>query len=189
MTARLLEDDHLLRHLYPAELFPAALIRGLGVIPTEYLFFYYNQTLARDNQLRAGVTRGEELEHAESPRWRLTSAATFTQAMRQRALEAYRRYLNRRNASYMKLEGAGDRPSMVRIRTGIRLRARPAITASRWMRLRARQAPRLMHGSECPNHGAIEGLEAEDSSKFLASSITSGPRPLPSGFLPNQFGD
>ena len=44
VTSKLLADDELLRRLYRAELFPPALIRGLGLIPTEYLFFYYNQS-------------------------------------------------------------------------------------------------------------------------------------------------
>ena len=59
---KLLDDDCKLQMLYPSHLFDGALIRALGVIPTEYLFFYYNQSLARTNQLRAGFTRGEELE-------------------------------------------------------------------------------------------------------------------------------
>ena len=58
MTSVLLNDDALLRSLYPAELFDAELIRGLGLIPTEYLYFSYNGAQQFANQLAAGGTRG-----------------------------------------------------------------------------------------------------------------------------------
>src|SRR5581483_6966959 len=41
VTTQVLNDDALLRHLYSAELFDPAMIRALGLIPSEYLFFYY----------------------------------------------------------------------------------------------------------------------------------------------------
>ena len=58
---RVLEDDHCLRQLYPADLFDCSLLRELRLIPTEYLYYYYYQQRAFANQIRAGVTRGEEL--------------------------------------------------------------------------------------------------------------------------------
>ena len=107
VTGRVLNDEDALRSLYPAELFSPDLLRGLELIPTEYLYFYYSQRAARANQLSAGVTRGEELltlnqrifDELESNVRRRDLAA---------ALHAYRAYLNRRNASYMHLEGSGE---------------------------------------------------------------------------------
>src|SRR5262249_13841042 len=61
LAPRLLADPNLLRQLYPADLFDPALIQALGLIPTEYLFFYYSQRKAYRNQVRAGASRGEEL--------------------------------------------------------------------------------------------------------------------------------
>ncbi len=43
VTRRLLADPAALARLYPAQLFDPALIQALGLIPSEYLFFYYNQ--------------------------------------------------------------------------------------------------------------------------------------------------
>ena len=62
ITGRLLDDSNLLRGLYPADLFDPALIQTLRLIPTEYLFFYYSQRKAHENQLKAGASRGEELQ-------------------------------------------------------------------------------------------------------------------------------
>src|SRR5204862_39565 len=84
---------------YPAELFDPELIQTLRLIPTEYLFFYYSQRTAHRNQVRAGVSRGEELERLNRELFRQLSGVDARQGV-----AAYRAYLLRRNASYMKLE-------------------------------------------------------------------------------------
>ena len=99
ISGRILDDTELLRRLYPADLFDPELIQTLRLIPTEYLFFYYSQRRAYQNQLRAGTSRGEELDRL--------NAGLFEELSRRgdsEALASYRRYLMRRNASYMRLE-------------------------------------------------------------------------------------
>lgn len=100
ITERLLDDTELLRGLYPAELFDPALIQTLRLIPTEYLFFYYSQQKAYRNQVLAGASRGEELERLNADLFLQIAGETAVQA-----LETYRAYLMRRNASYMQIEG------------------------------------------------------------------------------------
>jgi len=99
VTKHLLGDDDKLRRIYHDNLFDPALIRTLGLLPTEYLFFYYRQRTALANQTRAGTSRGEELERMNVELFRRLAADSPTQA-----LITYRDYLQRRNASYMKLE-------------------------------------------------------------------------------------
>ena len=101
-TRRLLDDESLLRRLYPADLFSAELIQSLALIPTEYLFFYYQKRLALQNQLAARATRGEELQKVQQQLFRDLEDKPSA------GLQIYRRYLNRRNASYLKLEGSGE---------------------------------------------------------------------------------
>jgi 6-phospho-beta-glucosidase len=103
----LLTDDEKLRRLYPVELFQSGFLRTLGLIPTEYLYYYYCQQQALDNQRSARVTRGEELDSLNQKIW--AGLATNLRAGRANsALQVYRRYLNRRNTSYMRLDGAGE---------------------------------------------------------------------------------
>jgi 6-phospho-beta-glucosidase len=59
VTAQVMNNDALLRSLYSAELFDPAMVRALGLIPSEYLFFYYEQQRALANQRTAGASRGE----------------------------------------------------------------------------------------------------------------------------------
>jgi 6-phospho-beta-glucosidase len=99
VTAKLLNNEQALRQLYHADLFDPLLIRTLNLIPSEYLFFYYSQRKAYRNQLDAGASRGEELVRL--------NAELFTQLQSEtprEALDTYRRYLMRRNASYLCLE-------------------------------------------------------------------------------------
>ena len=103
VTDQLLDDEGTLRWLYPADLFDPALIQTLRLIPTEYLFFYYSQRKAYENQLRAGASRGEELERLNAGLFEELQSADPAEG-----LAIYRRYLLRRNASYMKLEAQGE---------------------------------------------------------------------------------
>jgi len=107
ITARLLADDAALMRLYPADLFDPALIRALGLIPTEYLFFYYSRSRAYTNQRTMGATRGEEIARLNADLFR--DLAREVGADRpSHALDIYKSYLNRRNASYMRLEANAE---------------------------------------------------------------------------------
>jgi 6-phospho-beta-glucosidase len=105
MTDKLLANDEALRSLYSADLFPPELIQGLGVIPTEYLYFYYRRGAAYRNQARAKATRGEEVERLNRQVLNEISGA-LTSNEPQNAIAAYTEYLNRRSGSYMKLEAS-----------------------------------------------------------------------------------
>jgi len=107
ITARLLRDDAALLRLYPADLFDPALIRALGLIPTEYLFFYYSRTRAFNNQRTTGSTRGEEIARLNSDLLR-DLAREVAQGQPRTALVIYKSYLNRRNSSYMRLEANAE---------------------------------------------------------------------------------
>ena len=103
VTARILGSDAILDSLYSANLFDPALIRNLGLIPTEYLYFYYARSLALENQRAAGATRGEEIARMNESFLSELSAEVESRNPKQ-ALETYENYLKQRSGSYMKLE-------------------------------------------------------------------------------------
>lgn len=105
-TRELLADDERLQSLYPAPLFPPALLRQIGLIPTEYAFFYYRPSLALANQVKVGKTRGEELLEMNHNFYSDVADATEREGG-EGGLRVYARYLNHRNASYLQLEGGG----------------------------------------------------------------------------------
>lgn len=107
VMAGLLRDDRRLENLYPTKLFPAEFIRRLGLIPSEYLYFFYAQRGAYTMQVKAGTSRAIELVELNDE---LAAAlrAAFVHEEKEKAVELYRRYLRRRSASYLKLEAEGQ---------------------------------------------------------------------------------
>lgn len=103
---RVLGDDAILDRLYTAPVFDKAMIRALRLIPTEYLFFYYERRRALANQSRHGSSRGTEVEALN-----VALIATLRERLSADdgpgAIAAYTAYLNRRSGSYMKLEAEG----------------------------------------------------------------------------------
>jgi len=182
ITGRLLSDTELLRRVYPTGLFDPALIQALGLIPTEYLFFYYSQRKAHENQLRAGASRGEEL--------RRLNADLFEGLARHDAgqgLAAYRAYLLNRNASYMRLEAQAETAAQVAEQDDD-----PFEAATGYHRI----ALDVMSGivSErsrtvvvnVRNDGAIEDLAPNDVVEVPCEIDRDGPRPLRTGRLPDS---
>ena len=180
ITERLLADAAILRQLYPSDLFDPALIQALRLIPTEYVFFYYSQRRAYENQLRAGASRGEELEGLNRDLFEQLAAATDEQA-----LATYRAYLLRRNSSYMKLEGEGasafavaqDQQDPFEAATGYHRIALDVMSA-----LVCDYARTIV--LNVPNHGAMEDLEEDDIVEVACDVDRNGARPKPQGNLP-----
>ncbi len=183
VTARLLNDESVLRRLYSADLFDPQLIRTLGLIPTEYLFFYYSQRRALDNQRQAGSTRGAEIEKMNATLFDELAAQSA-----QQGIETYRRYLNRRNASYMKLEAesgsAFTEPDSAD--------ANPFASATGYHRI----AVEVLRGlnSDTPhevvvnvaNRGAIDDLAPDDVVEVSCAITRNGAVPKPTGRLPES---
>jgi 6-phospho-beta-glucosidase len=183
ITDRLLSDEHALRRLYPADLFDPALIQTLRLIPTEYVFFYYSQRKAYENQVRAGASRGEEIERL--------NASLFEQLKNEDAeqgLATYRAYLLRRNASYMKLEAeAGSAFNVAQEEydpfetvTGYHRIAIDVITGL------ISQVPKIVVVN-VPNQGAIDDLAAEDVVEVPCDIDRTGARPRRTGRLPDSI--
>ena len=178
LTEQLLNDDGMLRSLYGVDLFPPELIRRLRLIPTEYLYFYYNQRTARAHQMDAGSTRGEELVTLNQ-RVFADLEAHLHQGKPHDALQAYRNYLNRRNASYMSLEGAGKSAFAAE-----EVDWNPFEGATGYHRI-AVDTIRALSSSEpkrmvlnVSNRGAIPDLEPEDIVEVPCMVDRSGPRPV-----------
>jgi 6-phospho-beta-glucosidase len=177
ISQRILDDTGLLRRIYPADLFDPLLIRTLGLIPSEYLFFYYSQRKAHDNQVRAGASRGEELQRL--------NAELYQQLWCGAGLAAYRAYLLRRNASYMKLEAQGEAAF-----GAAEEQYDPFETATGYHRIALDVLTGLVSetGQEAvlnvPNHGAIPELEPDDVVEVPCRVSRAGAEPRPTGPLP-----
>jgi 6-phospho-beta-glucosidase len=171
-----------LRRIYPADLFDPEMIRTLGLIPTEYLFFYYSQQRAYQNQVRAGISRGEELQrmnHSLFDRLAAQSAAE--------GLETYRQYLLQRNSSYLKLEAEAGSAFRVEIPD-----YNPFETATGYHRIALDVMVGLVSDTprhvvlNVPNRGAIEDLEPSDVVEVPCEVDRGGARSAATGPLPES---
>jgi 6-phospho-beta-glucosidase len=185
VTDRVLSDDALLTQLYSAPLFDHQLIRALGLIPTEYLYFYYSRRRALANQRSRGSTRGAEVERLNLELFRrlgsLLSAGDGPGAVR-----AYIDYLNARSGTYMLLEATGQQElhstagadeDPFRAANGYHRIALDVMRA-----LRGRQSRRVIVNVR--NQGAIEGIESNDVVEVRCRIANDCILPEPCGALP-----
>ncbi len=184
LTPRLLADDEALRRLYPADLFDPELIRSIGLIPTEYVYFYYSQRRALHNQRAAGATRGEEILRLNTGL--MTGLASDIAAGNpHQALDRYKRYLNQRNASYMRLEGNAESAFQQEQHDW-----NPFEGATGYHRIAIEVMTALSSDEPTPvvvnvrNEGAIEDLAADDVIEAFSALDHGGARPVPLGPLP-----
>ena len=185
VTAELLASDQKLKSLYSAELFDPELIRGLGLIPTEYLYFYYSQRLAVANQTKAGTTRGQEVVSLTTDLFRDLQRELDT-GHDERAIELYTRYYRQRMGSYMKLESSAG--SL--LAAGVEAPDDPFTSATGYHRIAIAVMKALR--SETPqtlvvntnNRGAIPELSTDDVVEVPCRISRQGIEPLPVGALP-----
>jgi len=186
VTARILASDAILRSLYSTNLFDPSLIRNLGLIPTEYLFFYYARSRALDNQRAARATRGEEIARMNESLFSDLSADLQSRKPMQ-ALETYENYLKQRSGSYMKLEAnAGSAFAAI-----ADSQENPFASATGYHRI----ALEVMEALSSPtprrivvnvrNQGAIEGIAADDVVEVPCLANRAGIVPQPAGTLPD----
>ncbi len=185
VTARVLNDDALLHSLYSAELFDPAMIRVLGLIPSEYLFFYYEQQRALANQRAAGASRGEEIVRLNAELFAQLESEIKVARLPQ-ALAIYRDYLRRRSGSYMKLEAAADSA----LRAGVEQKEDPFDAATGYHRIALDVMTALVSAQpsrivlNVANRGAISDLPADDVVEVPCLVDRHGPQPLAVGPLP-----
>ena len=185
VTDRFLESDAVLRSLYSTNLFDPSMIRNLGLIPTEYLFFYYARSRALENQRVARATRGEEIARMNESLFSQLSDDLHSRKPI-RALETYENYLKQRSGSYMRLEAEADSAFGVVPAS----QENPFTSATGYHRI----ALEVMQALSSPtprrivvnvrNQGAIDGLPADDVVEVPCLVSRAGIAPQPAGKLP-----
>lgn len=188
VTKKLLENDKLLSSLHLAKLFDPELIRSLGLIPTEYLFFYYSRRRALENQLATRATRAEEIHRLNESLF-LELSTHLAQGKDQDALASYIAYLNQRSGSYMQLEASAgsafDQANILkedpfRAATGYHRIALDVMNA-----LCSREPRRVVVNVR--NHGAIPDVNDEDIVEASCAISSQGIIPEKGEPLPEEI--
>lgn len=105
LLPEVLSSPEIIQKCYRHGLFPAEFIQRLGLLPTEYLYFYYFPRQALQNTQRSGQSRGQAIAAMNQGLFPKLAGAPEAQLV-----SIYEDYLRERNASYFSIEAtAGAR--------------------------------------------------------------------------------
>lgn len=169
-------EDHLPRFLelirqmdrVPGLPFSPTLIATLGLIPNEYLYYYYHTQQAVENIQKAGLSRGEQLAA-----WNENLFAELSALRAQEDYEgmqsAYQSYLKKRGQTYMVNE-SGQAHNLEQIDAALA----ESLSSEGYAGVALDLIEALNGGTarqmilNIPNHGAIQGMDAEDVVEIAA---------------------
>jgi 6-phospho-beta-glucosidase len=183
LLPRLLADDALLASM-PELPFEPALLRLLGLIPNEYLYYFYYRERAVANIGRASETRAEQIQRLSAA---LLGDLREADPRRNpsRGLSLLHQYLHTRSGSYMSAETGGTMDTGVDSiahaeqsdgYAGVALAVIRAVTAG--------DRPRIVLNT--PNRGVLAGLEDDDVIEAFCTVDQTGVIPLPVGTVPDH---
>jgi 6-phospho-beta-glucosidase len=168
-------------------LFDTELVQSIGMLPMEYLYFYYYRDRAVNHILQSGSTRGAQIEALNDALWpalhNRISAGDLDGAWR-----AWERVLEARGASYFSRERgetvdpeddavANNPPGEMFEGDGYEGLAIAVMTAA----VQRRKVPLIVN---VRNMGAIGGLRDGDVVEVTCQVDEHGPHPLAQGSIP-----
>ncbi|MGC2830206.1 MAG: hypothetical protein WB627_10160 [Candidatus Acidiferrum sp.] len=105
LLPKVLASPEIIQKCYRHQMFPVEFIQKLGLLPTEYLYFYYFPQAAYKNTMQSGQSRGQAIAAMNDRLFQ-----KLTQAAETELVDIYEAYLRERNASYFSIEAtAGQR--------------------------------------------------------------------------------
>lgn len=99
LLPKVLSSPEIIQKCYRRGLFPPEFIQQLGLLPTEYLYFYYFPEKAYKNTKQSGQSRGQAIVAMNTRLFQ-----KLAQAPDSKLIEIYEDYLRERNASYFSIE-------------------------------------------------------------------------------------
>ena len=168
-------------------LFEPELVRTLGMLPMEYLYFYYYRQQAVDHILRSGSTRGEQIAALNATLWPMLRERVDAGDL-DGAREAWERAIETRHETYFARErgeavseeprAEPGRPVEMFEGNGYEGLATAVMTAA----VQRRKVPLILN---VPNRGAIPNLRDDDVVEVTCLADEHGAHPMAQGSLPD----
>lgn len=109
---KLIADDAFLSSIQELEIFDRDVIRKTGMLPNEYLYYYYHRERALANINKSEMTRGQTIEKVNLQMMEELKAMDID-ANPEEALQIFLYYMQLRENSYMSIEsGSANRPML-----------------------------------------------------------------------------
>lgn len=158
---QLLADDEFLKGVKEFSMFDPELLRMIGFLPNEYLYYYYHREKALDNIVKSGSTRGRSIEEVNLQMMDELKHMDMD-ADPEGALQTFLYYMQVRENSYMSIEsGASKHPLLekgsLEVPDGI---GYAGVMLDCIEGLQSEEGRDLVLSVE--NHGSIPGLEDHD---------------------------
>ena len=163
-------------------LFDAELVRSIGMLPMEYLYFYYYRDRAVEHIRGSGGSRGRQLQELNDALWPVLRSCIDAGDLAG-ARAAWQRAVGERNATYFARErgetvlDADDEPGDVFEDEGYQGVAIAVMAAA----MQRRKAPLILN---VPNRGAIGGLRDDDVVEVTCLADEHGAHPIAQGAMP-----
>jgi 6-phospho-beta-glucosidase len=163
-------------------LFDPALVRAIGMLPMEYLYFYYYRDEALANIRSSGSSRGRQLQALNDALWPALRACVDAGDLPGAAL-AWERAMGERDATYFARERgeavADEAPELGDVFEGEGYEG--VATAVMAAAVRRRKVQLVLN---VPNRGAIEGLRDDDVVEVTCLADEHGAHPIAQGEIP-----
>ncbi len=172
--------------------FNSEMIEALGVIPNEYLYFFYYSRQSVENLLRAGQSRAQQILPFNQELYASLRRIRDEEDAPHLVDAAYARYLGKRHGTYMTLEtgektsvSGEDAPVKSEAKTQIAEAAEgySAVALSIIEALKSGQAALILN---VPNRGALNGMADDDVVEVTCYVGNGVIRPVAMGALPEH---
>lgn len=109
---RLIENEDFMSSIHELKIFDRDVVRQTGMIPNEYLYYYYHREKALANINKSEMTRGQTIEKVNIQMMKELRAMDID-ADPEQALQIFLYYMQLRENSYMSIEsGSESRPML-----------------------------------------------------------------------------
>ena len=163
-------------------LFDAELVRSIGMLPMEYLYFYYYRDRAVEHIRGSGSSRGSQLQMLNHALWPVLRSCIDAGDLAG-ARAAWERAMGERNATYFARElgqtvpDEPGEPGDVFEDEGYQGVAIAVLAAA----MQRRKVPLILN---VPNRGAIGGLRDDDVVEVTCMADEHGAHPIAQGAMP-----
>ena len=165
-------------------LFDPSLIRSLGLLPNEYLYYFYSRTEAVQHILASGSSRGQQILEINDSLWR-ELGADVADGQFDAALTTYQRRMRYRSATYMAREhGLAVTEPIEGLNTFMEDEGYAALALDVMEAVVRRRLTRLV--LNVPNGSCLPELAADDIVEVTTVVDENGAVPLATGGLPDS---
>jgi 6-phospho-beta-glucosidase len=136
------------------------LVASLGLIPNEYLYYYYHSRQAVQNILKSGQTRGELVAKLNNELFKSLAGLQQEEKFEEMS-SAFQSYIHRRGQTYMQNEtGVKGNPEIQKVMDESADLGYANLALDLIEALQGNKPRRLV--LNIPNHGAINGMNPDD---------------------------